>query len=228
MENGRTKLIVLRQFVHTLFMSNFILWPFLRSRKLLHYTHAWTKLHKLSWAESLALMMSLFMALTWSELNYCAWFDGTVCEQLASYPGSRRAGKERAWYTLFAHAFNLPKIWGLRGIFWFFRVMWRQRSDSIMYTYQDITMACNESSDCSTATDLLNFVRSIITVSKLCLHFAHLRFSKPSSSFNVISYRALILDASLSWLDFLPNDATLFFFFFFFFFFNAMVKKEPN
>ena len=56
-------------------------------------------------------------------------------------------------------------------------------------------MACNESSDCSTATDLLNFVRSIITVSKLCLHFAHLRFSKPSSSFNVISNRALILDA---------------------------------
>ena len=73
-----------------------------------------------------------------------------------------------------------------------------------MYTYQDITMACNESSDCSTATDLLNFVRSIITVSKLCLHFAHLRFSKPSSSFNVISNRALILDASLSWLAFLP------------------------
>ena len=54
-----------------------------------------------------------------------------------------------------------------------------------MYTYQDITMACNESSDCSTATGLF-FVRSIITVSKLCLHFAHLRFSKPSSSFNVI------------------------------------------
>ena len=59
-------------------------------------------------------------------------------------------------------------------------------------------MACNESSDCSTATDLLNFVRSIITVSKLCLHFAHLRFSKPSSSFNVISNRALILDAILA------------------------------
>ena len=36
---------------------------------------------------------------------------------VASYPGSRWAGKERAWYTLFAHAFNLPKIWGLRGIF---------------------------------------------------------------------------------------------------------------
>ena len=71
-----------------------------------------------------------------------------------------------------------------------------------MYTYQDITMACNESSDCSTATDLLNFVRSIITVSKLCLHFAHLRFSKPSSLFNVISNRALILDASLPWLAF--------------------------
>ena len=59
-------------------------------------------------------------------------------------------------------------------------------------------MACNESSDCSTATDI--FVRLIITVSKLCLHFAHLRFSKPLSSFNVISNRVLILDASLSWL----------------------------
>ena len=76
----------------------------------------------------------------------------------------------------------------------------------VLYTCQDITMACNESSDCSTATDLLNFVRSIITVSKLCLHFAHLRFSKPSSSFNVISNRALILDASLSWLAFFTKQ----------------------
>ena len=71
-------------------------------------------------------------------------------------------------------------------------------------------MACNESSDCSTATDLLNFVRSIITVSKLCLHFAHLRFSKPSSSFNVISNRALILDASLSWLAFFYQTTLLY------------------
>jgi len=66
-------------------------------------------------------------------------------------------------------------------------------------------MACNESSDCRTATDLLNFVRSIITVSKLStlrLHFAHLRFAELSSSFNVISNRVLILDASLSWLAF--------------------------
>ena len=66
-------------------------------------------------------------------------------------------------------------------------------------------MACNESSDCHIATDLLNFVRSIIAVSKLStlhLHFAHLRFAEPSSSFNVISKRALILDASLSWLSF--------------------------
>ena len=66
-------------------------------------------------------------------------------------------------------------------------------------------MVCNESSDCRTATDLLNFVRSIIAVSKLStlrLHFAHLRFAEPSSSFNVISNRALILDASLSWLAF--------------------------
>ena len=63
----------------------------------------------------------------------------------------------------------------------------------------------NESSDCFTATDLFNFVRSIIGVSKLStlrLHFAHLRFADPSSSFNIISNRALILHASLSWLSF--------------------------
>ena len=28
---------------------------------------------------------------------------------LASYPGSRWAGKDRAWYPLFAHALNLPE-----------------------------------------------------------------------------------------------------------------------
>ena len=58
-------------------------------------------------------------------------------------------------------------------------------------------MACNESLDCSTAIDLLNFVRPIIAVSKLStlrLHFAHLRFAEPSSSFNVISNRTLIVD----------------------------------
>ena len=35
------------------------------------------------------------------------------------------------------------------------------------------------------------------------------RFGKPSSSFNVISNRARMLDANFSWLDFLPNNATL-------------------
>ena len=34
---------------------------------------------------------------------------------------------------------------------------------------------------------------------------SHTRFGKPLSSFNVISNRAFILDASLSWLAFLPN-----------------------
>ena len=40
-------------------------------------------------------------------------------------------------------------------------------------------MACN---DCSSATDLFNFVKSIIAISKLStlrLHFAHLRFAEP-------------------------------------------------
>ena len=42
--------------------------PFLRSMKLLRYTHTWTKK---SWAESLALMHDvIIMVLTWSKLNY--------------------------------------------------------------------------------------------------------------------------------------------------------------
>ena len=39
-----------------------------------------------SWADwSLApfIWVSLCMALTWSERNYCAWFVGTICEQPA-------------------------------------------------------------------------------------------------------------------------------------------------
>ena len=35
---------------------------------------------------------------------------------LASYPGSRWAGKERAWYPLFAHALNFPEILGNRKL----------------------------------------------------------------------------------------------------------------
>ena len=53
--------------------------PFLQSRKLLRlYTHALTKLHTevMSWIW--CLWVSLCMALTWSELNYCAWFVPSV------------------------------------------------------------------------------------------------------------------------------------------------------
>ena len=78
-------------------------------------------------------------------------------------------------------------------------------------------MACNESSGFQQAIShaLQRFAtpsmvlkteqRALSKLSTLPLHFAHLRFGKPSSSFNVISNRAFILDASLSWLAFLPN-----------------------
>ena len=69
-----------------------------------------------------------------------------------------------------------------------------------------ITMACNEKFG---ATDLLNFVRSIITISKLStlhLESTHLRFSKPPLSFNVTN-RALIVDCSqaIRLAQFLPK-----------------------
>ena len=49
------------------------------------YTHAWTNV-TLQWSHNLnlwRLWVSLRMALTWSELNYCAWFNDTACEQPA-------------------------------------------------------------------------------------------------------------------------------------------------
>ena len=44
-----------------------------------------------------------------------------VCVTVASYPGSRWAGKERAWYLLFAHALNFPEILGNRKLLCFIR-----------------------------------------------------------------------------------------------------------
>ena len=47
-------------------------------------------------------------------------------------------------------------------------------------------------------------------LSTLHLHFAHMRLGKPSLSFNVISDRALILDANLSWLAFFYQTMLLY------------------
>ena len=40
---------------------------------------------------------------------------------VASYPGSGWAGKERAWYPLFAHALNFPEILGNRKLLCYIR-----------------------------------------------------------------------------------------------------------
>ena len=60
-------------------------------------------------------------------------------------------------------------------------------------------------------TSFLNFVRSIIAISKLStlrLHFTQGRLGKPSSLFSVtgVSNKAFILAASLSWLAFFPKQ----------------------
>ena len=65
-----------------------------------------------SFLETAILYFAIAAAFPYSPIS--PW---TSQGSVASYPGSRWAGKERAWYTLFAHAFNLPKIWGLRSIF---------------------------------------------------------------------------------------------------------------
>ena len=46
------------------------------------------------------LWVSLCMALTWSELNYCAWFDGTVCEQPALVCHGSQSHSSARWGPL--------------------------------------------------------------------------------------------------------------------------------
>ena len=46
----------------------------------------------------------------------------TSIATLASYPGSRWAGKERAWYPLFAHTLNLPEILVNRKLLCYIRI----------------------------------------------------------------------------------------------------------
>ena len=56
----------------------------------------------------------------------------SVYQNLASSPACAKKGRAPGThYTLFVHEFNLPKMWGLRAIFWFFRVMWCQSLDTI-------------------------------------------------------------------------------------------------
>ena len=49
--------------------------------------------------------------ITW--LHNCV---ATFAVMLSSLVPGAREKRRSAWYTLFAHAFNLPKLWGLRGI----------------------------------------------------------------------------------------------------------------
>ena len=118
--------------------------PFLRSRELLRYTHAWTKLHKLSWAESLALIMSLFMALTWSELNYCAWFDGTVCEQPALVcrcPQSFSVHVDPSvWSSFTEHEFALARVQIWTSVS--FNLNFRYMATSKLASKQTYTCTC--------------------------------------------------------------------------------------
>ena len=57
----------------------------------------------------------------WQSGKLTKW-QLTKCEldkvgiNLASYPGFRWVGKERAWYPLFAHALNFPEILGNRKL----------------------------------------------------------------------------------------------------------------
>ena len=51
-----------------------------------------------------AVPVQYMVGFGWSYWN--AWYS------LASYPGSLWAGKRRAWYPLFVHVLNFPKIFG--------------------------------------------------------------------------------------------------------------------
>ena len=75
----------------------------------------------------------LWEALFWSKIGLIAiknFFWETCLKTLSLIPAACKKWRS-AWYTLFAHAFNLSKMWGVQAIFWFFRVMWHQSSDLI-------------------------------------------------------------------------------------------------
>ena len=66
-------------------------------------------------AESLALMSVIMHGLTWSERNYCAWFDGTVFEQpaLVCHGSQLRHGVASSPnLNLFQHVWKF-EIWSL-------------------------------------------------------------------------------------------------------------------
>ena len=67
-----------------------------------------------SWAKSLApfIWVSLCMALTWSERNYCAWFDGTVCEQpaLVCHGSQSRFHRRGSWSWFNEQEFVLARV----------------------------------------------------------------------------------------------------------------------
>ena len=64
------------------------------------------------------------MIIAGGEPDLCcsmAWRGAVLSERVGSMHTRMHYGsgekRRRAWYTLFAHAFNLPKMWGLRAIF---------------------------------------------------------------------------------------------------------------
>ena len=64
----------------------------------------------------------LYLALIITILHHNKLHELGARYELASYPGSRWAGKERAWYPLFAHALNFPEILGNRKLLCYIRI----------------------------------------------------------------------------------------------------------
>ena len=110
--------------------------PFCLSRKLLRYNmlglNFTTKSELNLWS---CLWVSLCMALTWSKRNYCAWFNGTVCEQPALVYHSSQSCFHWLEFTEQEFVLACVQIWNLFAQFKF-SVYGHTRTQTYIHTRQ--------------------------------------------------------------------------------------------
>ena len=101
--------------------------------------------HLLHWLEERIVREPLMPTCTWETHAMSAWrrlalhVNSTHLVQathhLALYPGSRWAGKKKAWYPPFAHVLNLPETLGNQKLLCYIRTTVSAHFLTNNYTY---------------------------------------------------------------------------------------------
>ena len=149
--------------------------------------------HSRSFSGDRPAIAGIRFVLSTSRLRYVHLLSSLV-------PGAREKRKS-ACYALFAHAFNLPKMWGLRAIF-----------NSFMSCDFRLRTWCSQDNVWRVMKFSMSFsnLRPHVWFSKLStlsLHFAHMRLGMPSST--RINQSAYPWCWSFLAIFFVPNNATL-------------------